>query len=85
MEVRAKMPSGDWLWPAIWYIRPLLPSLTIFQGFSPPTTHMVNGQLAVKSIYANREEIHLATLLAASISLARLFTGDLPVPPICGR
>ena len=29
IEVTAKFPKGDWLWPAIWYHHPLLPSPTL--------------------------------------------------------
>ncbi len=56
VEIVAKMPKGDWLWPAIWHVyvlSTLLSLLTSNLGYSPKKTSMVLGLQAVSWILPN--------------------------------
>lgn len=61
LEVRAKMPSGDWLWPAIW----LMPKVNLIRlqdssvkcfCYLCRTMHMERGHLRVKLILSKLGE-----------------------------
>ena len=72
VEVRAKLPRGDWLWPAIWM-------LDNPYGFQP-TIRMADGLLAERSILWSRGVIHRHIHQEVTTRLGPLFTGDL-IPP----
>jgi beta-glucanase (GH16 family) len=45
VEVVAKLPAGDWLWPAIWYVAPFISSLLPFHLF--PLDKLPSGLLTL--------------------------------------
>lgn len=45
MEIRAKMPAGDWLWPALW----MMPRESVYGGWP------MSGEIDLQELRSNRQ------------------------------
>jgi hypothetical protein len=51
IEVVAKMPAGDWLWPAIWCVTDIKPHLSIPFSISISPLFWLSGEITFRFTY----------------------------------